>query len=137
MPNYWTTEDAIVLVYFGSRGVLLRLVVALINLKGGSPRNARGLADKLGSLVAEEQEAGHPAFYNKAAKTWDLQVTDNWLVRQIVSSAKAKAKKKFRDEQKAPLFYGELKALMDFGPRERTIVGDVSLERLQTIRSSC
>lgn len=125
MSNRWTTEDIIVLVYFRSRGVLTRSIVSLTNLKGGTPRNAKCLNQKLISLLANEPNAGHPALYNKTTETWDLEATDKWLVRRIVLSAKAKAREMFRDEGKAPLYYDNLKALMDFGSRERRIVGDI------------
>lgn len=42
MPNqYWTPEEAVVLVYFSSHGVTDDLVVDLIKLKCGTERSRR------------------------------------------------------------------------------------------------
>lgn len=138
MSSSWTPEDTIVLVYFSSRGVLTRVVVKLIALKGGSLRNTpQSLSARVRRLCAEEQVAGRPAMYNEKTKTWDPQVADQWLVGQIVLCAKAKARLKLADEEQAPLYYDELKALTSFGPKEKVLVGDVSLERIQIICSPC
>lgn len=75
--------------------------------------------------------------YHKPTKTWDLQVTDQWLVDQIVLCAKSMAKERLEDETKAPLYYDELKALTYFGPQEKAIVGDVGFERIQRICLPC
>lgn len=138
MPQQWTTEETIVLVYFRSREVLPRVVNSLIHLKGGTLRTKPMLlVQKLGRLLAEEQDAGRPAMYNKTTKTWDLQVTDQWLVSTIICRAEIMARTELGDKKRAPLYYEKLKALTDFGPREKAVVGDVGLERIQTTCSPC
>ncbi|CAF9928976.1 MAG: hypothetical protein ALECFALPRED_004185 [Alectoria fallacina] len=132
MPELWTTEETIVLVYFKSRGVLARAIKHLIPLKGGTLReDPQLLAQRLQRVHAKERKAGHPAMYHKPTKTWDLRVTDQWLVDHIVLCAKSMAKEKLEDETKAPLYYDELKALTYFGPQEKVIVGDVGFERIR------
>ncbi|KAL9123978.1 MAG: hypothetical protein Q9175_008274 [Cornicularia normoerica] len=126
MPQQWTTEETIVLVYFRSREVLPRVVNSLVHLKGGTLRTKPMLlVQKLGRLLAEEQDAGRPAMYNKTTKTWDLQVTDQWLVSTIICRAEIMARTELGDKKRAPLYYEKLKALTDFGPREKAVVGDI------------
>lgn len=137
MPK-WTDEDIIVLVYFRSRGVLGRVVRDIVPLKGGAVRDgSKNITDKLKALHRKEQKAGRQAMYDKATKTWDLRVTDQWLVDLIVSRAKLLARVRHDDEAKAPLYYSELIALTEFKPAEQRMVQDVSPERTHNPCSPC
>ena len=108
-----------VLVYLSSRGVLARLIDGIIDLRGNTRREkSRSHTAMLQRLHEKEEETGHPAMYHKTTMNWDLQVTDQWLVNQIVSCGKAKAVAILNDERRAPLHYDELEALTLFGAGE-------------------
>lgn len=135
MPERWTIEDLIVLVYFRSRGVLTRTIKDLIHQKGGTLRNRKHLTSKLGRLHREERNAGRPATYDETTKTWDLQVTDQWLVDHIVRCAEAKAIMIHGENNEAPSYYDGLKALTYFSPIEKHTVEAVSIGRSRVMCS--
>lgn len=139
MARQWDTTDLIILVYFRSRGVLERKIDDLVGLKGGTRHGAsKNYASRLKRLLADEEKAGRPAMCDKSRRNWDLQVTDQWLVNQIVMVAKARATVFLRDEKQASCYYNVIKdELTSFGPNERAVLSDVSIERIQMICSPC
>ncbi len=139
MAPKWNTTDLIILVYFRSRGVLERKIDDLVGVKGGTRHGAsKNYAAQLRRLFADEEKAGRPAMCDKSRRVWDLQVTDQWLVNQIVMIAKDKAKVVLGDEKQASRYYNVIKdELTSFGPNEIAALSGVSIERIQMICSLC
>ena len=132
MAPQWATTGLIIVVYFRSRGVPERLMDDLVDVKGGTRHAAsKNYAHQLRRLFADEEKAGRPAMCDKRRISWNLQVTDQWLVNQIVMLAKAKAKVVLKDETQAHRYYDEFREeLTSFGPREKGVLHGVSIERI-------
>ena len=111
----------------------------LIDVKGGTRHGAsKNYVSKLQRLLADEEKAGRPAMCDKSRRDWNLQVTDQWLVNQVVMIAKAKAMVVLNDETQAFKYYDKIKEeLTSFGPNEKAVLSGVSIERIQMICSPC
>lgn len=128
--NLYSTQDVIVLVYFRSRGVQYRAIADLILQKGSKKlRDEGNLQAKVTNVAKKQRKEGGLAMYDDKTYTWNLEVTDQWLVDRIVSCAKERAIADGKNEMEAHLYYDKVKALTDVGQKEEKIIAScVSLE---------